>query len=108
MSATLFVLLFGLYPIPDKFPAMSVDTFSNFQFDTTSQYGGPALDDAVSVISGFTQQHDGTESLLNDDPNDHKLSSRNRNDEDFDNVLDDFKDGPVDLPPHACRYESDS
>jgi hypothetical protein len=81
---------------------MSVETFSNFNFDTTSQYGGAGLDDTASVISGFTQQQDGAESVLNDDGNDNKLS-RNRNDDDFDNVLDDFKDGPVDLPPHACR-----
>ena len=90
---------------------MSLDSFPNFQFDTTSQYGGGAgLDDTASVISGYTQQQldDGTESLLNSvdgtRPNGHaNPSHKQRIDEDFDGVLDDFKDGPVDLPPHACR-----
>ncbi|CCA68467.1 probable NAM7-nonsense-mediated mRNA decay protein, ATP-dependent RNA helicase [Serendipita indica DSM 11827] len=85
---------------------MSLDSFPNFQFDTTSQYGGGAgLDDTASVISGYTQQQldDGTESLLNG--NGHaNATQKQRIDDDFDAVLDDFKDGPVDLPPHACSY----
>lgn len=77
---------------------MSLDSFPNFQFDTASQYGGAALDDTASVISGYTN---GADSLLNgpERANGHK----HKVDDEFENVLDDFKDGPVDLPPHACR-----
>lgn len=77
-----------------------MESFTNFQFDTASQYGGALLDDAVSVVSGFTQsQQDLTEDPLADQVNGHK----HKTDEDLDGVLDDFKDGPVDLPPYACR-----
>lgn len=81
---------------------MSLDSFPNFQFDTASQYGGAPLDDTVSVISGYTN---GADSFLNgQERNGLKHSHGNKVEDEFENVLDDFKDGPVDLPPHACRY----
>ncbi|KAG8760807.1 hypothetical protein FRC14_001835 [Serendipita sp. 396] len=84
---------------------MSVDTF---QFELNSQYGAN-LDDAVSVISGYTQQQldDGTESVLGGgvETNGHaRHPHTSKLDDDFDGILDDFKDAPVDLPPHACSY----
>ncbi|KAG8791431.1 ATP-dependent helicase NAM7, partial [Serendipita sp. 399] len=84
---------------------MSVDTF---QFELNSQYGAN-LDDSVSVISGYTQQQldDGTESVLGGggETNGHtKHTHSSKLDDEFDGILDDFKDGPVDLPPHACSY----
>jgi hypothetical protein len=80
---------------------MSLDSFPNFQFDTVSQYGGAPLDDTASVISGYTN---GADSLLNGgEPNGHKHPYGNKVEDEFENVLDDFKEGPVDLPPHACR-----
>jgi hypothetical protein len=85
---------------------MSLDSFPNFQFDTASQYGGTPLDDTVSLISGYTQQQleDGADSVINgSELNGHQNSQKARIDEDFDNVLDEFKDEAVDLPPHACR-----
>lgn len=85
---------------------MSLDSFPNFPLDTASQYGGAPLDDTVSLISGYTQQHleDGAESVINgSEVNGRRNSQRARIEEDFDSVLDDLKDGPVDLPPHACR-----
>jgi len=83
---------------------MSLDSFPNFQFDTASQYGGAPLDDTVSVISGYTN---GADSLLNgSERNGHKYQHGSKVDDEFENVLDDFKDAPVDLPAHACRYVS--
>jgi len=89
-----------------------MDPFTNFQsFDTTSQYGG-AIDDTQSVISGYTtstqlKHLQPAESLVNGETNgqDHFLDKQ-RQDDDLDTALDDFKDNAVDLPPHACASAS--
>jgi hypothetical protein len=85
-----------------------MDPFTNFQsFDTTSQYGG-AIDDTQSVISGYTtstqlKNLQPVESLDNDETHGQDHShDKQRQDDDLDNALDDFKDSAVDLPPHAC------
>jgi len=85
-----------------------MDPFTNFQsFDTTSQYGG-AIDDTQSVISGYTTSTQlknlpPPESLVNGETNGHDHShDKQRQDDDLDTALDDFKDNAVDLPPHAC------
>ena len=93
-----------------------MDTFDNFQYESSSTYGGMSvIDDNSSVYTDNTR--DDTVSNLD-------LSSLSVSDtaplrngsngltqggptveEDFDTVLDDLKDeGVVDLPPHACRY----
>ena len=96
-----------------------MDTFENFQsYDTASQYGG-VPDDTGSIVSGYTEStklkamtdnldslsldHYATASLDN-----HEGLGAGKSgapDDDFDGVLDDFKEeSAVDLPAHACRY----
>jgi hypothetical protein len=85
-----------------------MDSFTNFQsFDTTSQYGG-AIDDTQSVISGYTastqlKNLQPAESFVNGETNGQdQPHDKQRQDDDLDTALDDFKDNAVDLPPHAC------
>lgn len=101
-----------------------MDTFDNFQYDTSSSYGGiPIVDDTSSVVSGFTTntQHRlpaDLESLSGLSLSGDSFAAAGRNgtsdlplamrtgviEEDLDGVLDDLKDdGAVELPPHACR-----
>ena len=105
-----------------------MDSFDNFQYDTSSTYGGlPIVDDTSSVVSGFTTNTQGTgrlptelESLsslsISGVPSGQQRSSKGSEegdviarsdavDEELDGVLDDLKDeNAVELPPHACRY----
>ena len=106
-----------------------MDTFDNFQFDSASSYGGIGVVDDTSSV--YTTDADASsqssrvpiESLenlsLDDNTNDRvvytgviteqpPLTGRGPMehpfDEDLDNVLDELPDdGPVELPPHACR-----
>ncbi len=97
-----------------------MDSFDNFQYDSSSSYGGlPIVDDTSSVVSGFTNNtQDGLASelsslsLSNDsrdfsgrthDDSAHALGKTAVVDEDMEGVLDDLKDeGSIELPPHAC------
>jgi regulator of nonsense transcripts 1 len=111
------------------FPDSTMDTFDNFQFDSSSSYGGIGIvDDTSSVYtSNSTSQNytpvDSLENLSITDQdvssldnystngherhhhiNDSRMQAQNGFDEDFDAVLDDLKDeNQVELPPHACR-----
>jgi regulator of nonsense transcripts 1 len=92
-----------------------MDAFDNFQYDSSSSYGGMGIVDDTSSVYTSTTQNDGPalylESLsLSDDrsqisspQNDRQHVPNGSLSEDFDAVLDDLKDeGAVDLPPHAC------
>ncbi|KAJ3866800.1 ATP dependent helicase [Lentinula novae-zelandiae] len=96
-----------------------MDSFDNFQYDSTSSYGGMGIvDDTSSIYTANTQDnassvdlsslslsesHHGDHTNGNDHTHSHSIKSGL--DEDFDAVLDDLKDeGAVDLPPHACSY----
>ena len=106
-----------------------MDTFDNFQFDSSSSYGGLGIvDDTSSVYTSnsTSQNHtpiDSLENLTISDQDvspldsysvnghdhhhhigDSRMQAQNGFDEDFDAVLDDLKDeSQVELPPHACR-----
>lgn len=98
-----------------------MDSFENFQYDSSSTYGGMGIvDDTSSVYTANTTSQSQVPDLdnlsISDDrpylssPNGHATggsthgSARSGIDEDFDAVLDDLKDeGQLDLPPHACR-----
>lgn len=98
-----------------------MDSFDNFQYDSSSSYGGlPIVDDTSSVVSGFTNNtQDGLASELSSlslssdsrdfsgraqDDSVHALGKTAVVDEDMEGVLDDLKDeGSIELPPHACR-----
>jgi regulator of nonsense transcripts 1 len=93
-----------------------MDSFDNFQYDSTSSYGGiGVVDDTSSVYTSNTQGDVPVDlenlSVLDDQTrtppsaeNDLDLQSTNGSiTEDFDAVLDDLKEeGQVDLPAHAC------
>jgi regulator of nonsense transcripts 1 len=94
-----------------------MDSFDNFQYDSTSSYGGMGVvDDTSSIYSSNTQSHVPVDidRLSIDDQarssspmeNDLELQSTNGSiTEDFDAVLDDLKEeSQVDLPPHACWF----
>jgi regulator of nonsense transcripts 1 len=97
-----------------------MDSFDNFQYDSTSSYGGMGIvDDTSSIYTSNTQGHvpvDIDRLSILDDPlapsssieNDLELQSTNGSiTEDFDAVLDDLKEeSQVDLPPHACWFVS--
>ena len=101
-----------------RFPLLpfTMDSFDNFQYDSASSYGGiGVVDDTSSVYTSNTQGDipvDLERLSVLDDPthtsssmeNDLELQSTNGSiTEDFDAVLDDFKEeSQVDLPPHAC------
>ena len=92
-----------------------MDTFDNFQYESSSAYGGMSvIDDNSSVYTDNTRE----DIVSNIDLSTLSISdmasqsngftgvvpSSATIDEDFDAVLDDLKDdGIVDLPPHACR-----
>lgn len=104
-----------------------MDAFDNFQFDSSSSYGGlSVVDDTSSVYTSNSTNQSRTpiESLENlsigdqdasphtgyiggpggHEPHHHISGPRTGFDEDFDAVLDDLKDeSQVELPPHACR-----
>ena len=100
-----------------------MDSFDNFQYDSSSSYGGMGVvDDNSSVYTANTQdnsssvdlsglslsEYNGGESSVGNGHahHHHHTQSQPRNgiEEDFDAVLDDLKDeAAVDLPPHACR-----
>jgi regulator of nonsense transcripts 1 len=86
-----------------------METFENFN-DSTSQYG--VADDTSSMVSGYTDKvKEGvalnleTFSVSDNPPPPTSEVKLPANGEDFDGVLEDFKEeGQVDLPEHACRY----
>lgn len=95
-----------------------MDSFDNFQYDSTSSYGGMGIvDDTSSIYTANTQDNASSVDLsslslseshhgdhTNGNGHTHSHSIKSGLDEDFDAVLDDLKDeGAVDLPPHACR-----
>jgi regulator of nonsense transcripts 1 len=105
----------------------TMDAFDNFQFDSSSSYGGlSVVDDTSSVYTSNSTSQSRTpiESLENLSLSDlasdqgaplqtgyigsghdhHHRAGGPGSEEDFDNVLDDLKDeSQVELPPHACR-----
>ncbi|KAJ4482951.1 RNA helicase-domain-containing protein [Lentinula edodes] len=96
-----------------------MDSFDNFQYDSTSSYGGMGIvDDTSSIYTANTQDNASSVDLsslslseshhgdhTNGNGHTHSHSIKSGLDEDFDAVLDDLKDeGAVDLPPHACSY----
>jgi regulator of nonsense transcripts 1 len=90
-----------------------MDSFDNFQYDTSSSYGGIGIvDDTSSVYTANTQDGSSVDlsSLSISDSNGYPPSENGHvartgaMEDEFDSVLDDLKDdGVVDLPTHACR-----
>lgn len=94
-----------------------MDTFDNFQYDSTSAYGGAltVVDDNSSVYTAGTHDPEPNTDLnlsslsLSDSNGSHPPPNMHSHDapvleEDIYGVLDDLKDeSSVDLPPHACR-----
>jgi regulator of nonsense transcripts 1 len=92
----------------------TMETFDNFQFESSSSYGGiSVVDDTSSVYTANTQDNlssiDLSSLSISSDTNGHATHHKIGVEEDFDAVLDDLKDEEaVDLPPHACRYDQAS
>lgn len=78
-----------------------MDSFDNFQYDSTSSYG--VVDDNSSVYTANTQDNSSSVDLSNLSIQDYPATHGRPTglEEDFDDVKDDSN--AVDLPPHACR-----
>jgi regulator of nonsense transcripts 1 len=92
--------------------------FENFQYDSTSSYGGlSVVDDTSSVYTtsgtqalpeldalSLAEASAVAEERAHAHVQEQQAIRRLGADDDIDGVLDDLKDeGQVDLPPHACR-----
>lgn len=92
-----------------------MESFENFQYDSSSSYGGMSIvDDTSSVYTATTQERVPVDleslsisggALTSNHAHVHiPLTVNPSVEEDIDAVLDDLKDeSQIDLPPHACR-----